>query len=600
MRKSIAWIGLLLLVLVSASLACNFGADEPTPTPVPPTDTPVPPTATPVPPTETPIPPTDTPEAEQAEPTKEVAPTKKPGTVEVSGDMVEVESPVHGVRLSHPEGWFFNDMFLPILSSVADVDPFSGDLVSLPDGVYMIILAGPMAEMEMGDAETIDEAFGELVEGFSGGAGDGDMEIVAGPEQTTINDMAVVRVEFAGEQEAIAMHGLAAIFNNGEQSAIVVAITPQDQWDTYSGTIEDILATIEIFEGTGFDWDVPTPPTDAEWRGHLYYGDTKTDEFAGGEVHSWSFDGLAGEYLSVVLTPHSDSMDLTLRLVDPMGTVLLDIDDNFSGEPEVIQDYELPATWDEYIILVQEFYDEPGGYDLVIMGGSEPQGMIPTDGMVDMGGVVIGVPTTGEMGEGEVHMWTLIADGGEVVMVSAAPDGDLDFTLSVIAPDGTYYLEDWDMASSGEPEVSTDVPLHEAGAYTILVDEYWDAAGSYTLLVDAGNESGEYEWIDMGEIAYGEVWESDIERGLYIHYWTFQGAAGDVITIIVSPVGDDPDLQLALLDPDDESLLELDDGFSGDPEQILDYALPTDGTYSIAVADYWELGAGYELSLELK
>jgi hypothetical protein len=244
MHKSTCQIGIALIVLVFASLACGLGGDkEPTATPVPPAATQAPP-------------PTNTPEPEP------IAPV---------GNMVPAESETLGVRLSYPEDWFYDDSFFIVLSNVPDAD-LSGD--EMPEGVVMFIMAGPSDEMEMeGSPEDIvGEQLGES----------GDMEFLGDPVETAINGVPVTIVEFRATEEGETIHGKVAIYDNGAQAAMAMAFSPEELWDEHAATVDAILESIELFEGGGFDFGIT--PEEGEWRGYLVYGDLVSDEFAGGET----------------------------------------------------------------------------------------------------------------------------------------------------------------------------------------------------------------------------------------------------------------------------------------------------------------------------
>ncbi len=88
-------------------------------------------------------------------------------------------------------------------------------------------------------------------------------------------------------------------------------------------------------------------------------------------------------------------------------------------------------------------------------------------------------------------------------------------------------------------------------------------------------------------------------EGPHIHSWLLVGGIADVVTIVAQPLTTDADLQLGLMDPDGEFLFDLDDGGSGEAEQIESYELPATGIYTIFVAEYWESYTEYELGVTL-
>ncbi len=142
------------------------------------------------------------------------------------------------------------------------------------------------------------------------------------------------------------------------------------------------------------------------------------------------------------------------------------------------------------------------------------------------------------------------------------------------------------------------------------LDRIWNSFYVIGELPSEGSSSGgatasgaldgdDYELLDMGSIFYGEVRQASLPEGQFIHLWTFDGVAGDVVTIIVSPVTGGVDLQLALVDSDGNFLWELDDGVDDEMEMMASYVLPATDSYGILAAEYWEAYADYEVSLLL-
>jgi hypothetical protein len=76
------------------------------------------------------------------------------------------------------------------------------------------------------------------------------------------------------------------------------------------------------------------------------------------------------------------------------------------------------------------------------------------------------------------------------------------------------------------------------------------------------------------------------------------GNAGDVITIQASP-NDGSDLFIELYDHEAFQIDEAytNDGFSGDPEVLTDFTLPTTGFYAIRIGEYGFLPCNYTISL---
>jgi hypothetical protein len=316
-----------------------------------------------------------------------------------------------------------------------------------------------------------------------GAEAEAEVEMIGDSTQTIINGADVEMAEFRVTGDELTVRTKFAIFNNGEQAAVVLALGPEDLWSENVSLVDAIIESIELFEGSRFDFG-EMPAEEGEYRGSLAYNDVVDDEFTGDNSHIWTFEGAAGDYVTVIMTPLGEDMDVTIQLRDADSTVLTQVDDEFSDEGEVLQDYQLPADG-EYQIIVEEFWGVAGPYQLELLGGDEPIGDLVPSGSLDMGQIIIGEPIAGLLLEAQVHVWTLLAQGGEVVNLVVTPLSDeVDLTVTVIAPDGSMLFEEYDEAFSGAAEELSDLELSMPGDYLVMVKEYWDEGGSYTLAVD--------------------------------------------------------------------------------------------------------------------
>jgi hypothetical protein len=595
MRKSLIWVLFLVVALAITSLSCALFAGEPTPTPLPPpTETPEPPTATPSPepsPTEEPSP------TPSPEPTDTPPPPKATRAADLEG-MVFVESETQGVRICHPEGWFYDDTFFIMMSSNPDVDLFSEES-QMEDGVVVIVFAGPADELAAEDSP--EGLFDELTQEFM--AESSEVEIISGPDQTVINDIPAIIVDFEATEAEQTGRGRIAILNNNEQAAVVIAVSPLDQWEEHESTIEDILACVELFEGTGFSFDMPEDENTLD-MGTISVGESMAGMLAEGEGHSWTLVAEGGEIVDIIATPLDEEMDLALTILGTDATMFGYYDDGGTDEAEEILGLELD-TAGEYVIHVEEFWDAGGSYTLEIVP-SEGGGSGAGEGEVDwtaMGELELGQTVESSLDPGERQAWTLTAQAGDVLDITVNPlDAEIDVTFAVIAPNGSPLVAQYDEGFTGEAEELYGLRFEWSGDYTIVVEEFWGEAGSYDLSVEPGTEdSGQGDVLEMGTLAYGEVGTGSLPAGenLY-HLWSFEGAAGDFISVVVEPQSADADLMVGLLDPDGNVLLDLiDDTGSDEPEQISDYELPVTGSYTIIVTEYWDEYAEYELTLDL-
>jgi hypothetical protein len=512
--------------------------------------------------------------------------------------MVLVESETHGVRICHPEDWFYDDTFFIVMSSDPDVDLFA-EGSQMQDGVVIIVFAGTSEEMAVDSSP--DALLDGLAEQFA--AETGEIEILSGPESIMINDIPVMTIDFATSEEGETGHGRIAFFDNGEQAAVFLAVSPVDQWEDHESTIEDILGCVDLFEGTGLAFDVPADENTLE-MGTIAVGESMAGMLAEGEIHSWVLSAQGGEVVDIIATPWDQDVDLVVTVLGADGSMFGYYDQSGADEPEEIRELELDGGGD-YFIRIEEFSDAGGSYTLEVVASDEGSSG-PEDGGADwtvMGEVEIGQMVEASLGGEERHAWTLTAQSGDVVDIEVNPlSAEMDVTFSVVAPTGSPIVPQYDEGFTGEAEELDGLRLDWSGDYTIVVEEFWGEAGRYELrIVPDAEGDGDGDVLELGELAYGEVGLGTLPAGenLY-HLWRFEGAAGDFISVLVRPQSSDADLMLGLLDPDGNVLVELVDDTAGDePERITNFELVVTGTYFIVVTEYWDEYAEYELTLDL-
>ena len=121
-----------------------------------------------------------------------------------------------------------------------------------------------------------------------------------------------------------------------------------------------------------------------------------------------------------------------------------------------------------------------------------------------------------------------------------------------------------------------------------------------SVLVESGTAAqvenfSNYDIVYRGPISSGSAVQSRLDGLFDMDSWTFQGRAGQTVTIRADAAagqGTDPQIHLAL----DGAVLTMDDdGGGGYSSLISNYVLPSDGTYTIYV-EVWSTGS-YVLTL---
>ncbi len=227
---------------------------------------------------------------------------------------------------------------------------------------------------------------------------------------------------------------------------------------------------------------------------------------------------------------------------------------------------------------------QQSGTAVAISGGAaQVSGELSADAMVG-----------GNLAENGREVWLFTAAANQFVTLNISPNAPtLDLTLTIIGPDGRA-LAQVDNGFAGVDERLVDFPLAQGGRYLIEVAEYFGQAGRYDLTLQISDEP---TLAETGQIQFGQSLWGQLPPNTR-HYWTFAGAAGQPISIVLEPAQERMDVILDLYSPDGERIVALDEGFSGDAEVISGFALPISGVYTIRVWVFDHNGGPYTLSLD--
>jgi hypothetical protein len=189
---------------------------------------------------------------------------------------------------------------------------------------------------------------------------------------------------------------------------------------------------------------------------------------------------------------------------------------------------------------------------------------------------------------------------------SETPDA-IDTTLQILSADNENlgFNDDHDTRSqdlSSRDSVIEDLELPTAGIYIIRVDSFTGAStGNVIVTLDvAGNGRAVNE-------AAESIIVTDHLRSNRSYEITFDGNEGDVVTITARDLPDDDvdiDPLLTLLSDEGDVLAENDDHETRDlaldlfDARIESFVLPTNGTYTIQVDDYFGDPGEFELTIE--
>jgi hypothetical protein len=212
------------------------------------------------------------------------------------------------------------------------------------------------------------------------------------------------------------------------------------------------------------------------------------------------------------------------------------------------------------------------------------------------GTLLYGETATSAVTEAGPSAWGFIGLEGEVVDIIIRPLTDeLDVVVDVLDESGASIL-DGEVDNSFGTEEIRDLTLPSSGTFIVLVRAFSDGVGDYELTVaEAGTlEEGQ------NPIQYGETMQGTLASEEETATWSFTGSVNDLVDITVTPLTDEFDVVVDVLDSSGASILpdgELDDSF--DVEYIRVLRLPADDQYVISIRGFAGNTGDYEVSLAL-
>ncbi|MBC7227463.1 MAG: PPC domain-containing protein [Thermoflexales bacterium] len=525
MKRPILWIGGFVALLLAAGLGCNLTAPLSSPTPEAPTPTPTAP----------------------------------------APEMTPLEYPVGGYNLAYPAGWVVAlQQGAIILSPSQDV----ADAMDWASGPLMIVLSGLPEEVFAATSEEEQTAQSLLEVTLESFRAQEDAE-VGEVETRRFARQEGVGVHLGWTEMDTPLRGYLAVYVDEEVVALLLAASPEDQWETVWPQVDAILASMVFY--------APQEPT-PEPRGALERDVPTEATLKIGGIDEWTYCSPGDEYVNIEVGARG-TWDPFLEVFNEAGESIAS-DDDSGGEfnPYI---FGLHLTDPGCYALRISAYDGYGDYQIAVRTGEPPGG----------GPISYGETVESNLAPGEQEAWTFEAQAGDAVRISMVGSEELtDTYLELFGPDDTLLVSD-DESGEGSFALIAGYLLPRAGTYRIVAQSYAGESGPYTL-------SLEQVTVTVQSITYGQTLSGTLTADFPYGYWTFEGAEGDTVTISMVGVGD-MDTYLELYGPDGALLMNDDDSGGNYAALIAGYVLPRTGVYRIVGRSLGDPGP-YTMSLAKK
>jgi hypothetical protein len=341
---------------------------------------------------------------------------------------------------------------------------------------------------------------------------------------------------------------------------------------------------------------------------------------------TYSFPASAGQVVTITLT--SDDFDAALRLRDASGRELASDDDSAGNLNARIADFAVPADGVYTVVVTSSSGTSSGRFTLMLEGtaaqptalpltGSPPPTAAPVPPTApsvfnDIAPINPGQTVNGTLTDAaRSAAYAFVGHAGEKVTITLTSD-DFDALLALRTTEGANVVSDDDSAGNLNARIDS-FRLQADDTYIILVSSSGGrSTGAYTLMLQSDRPAGATPQptstlepavpptattlpAGANRLNPGDTVTGMLKSGAPDSY-TFSGQAGQVVSI--SAASEQFDAYITLKDASGNILTSDDDSAGNLNPLIQNFALPADGTYTIQIGSYDNLGAGsYTLSL---
>ena len=292
-------------------------------------------------------------------------------------------------------------------------------------------------------------------------------------------------------------------------------------------------------------------------------GDTVTGELTEDQpTLTYTLDAEAGQVLTITLM--SDDFDTYLTLLDADGESINENDD-MSGTNSGFTGFELPAS-SSYSLLVES-------YDSHTNSGVETGMFTLSVEEQSIQRIEYSQTINGQLTLDEPSLdYVFTGQAGDVIVATESSD-DFDSYLHLLDSSGMELTYNDDGGGNLNSLIGP-YTLPSTGSYTLRAGSLSsDSEGAFTLTLT----KTEIEAIEYNEPVTVTFDENDTGK-----YFTFEGTAGDLVSISVDS-GGSINTSLALSDMYNSQIMSDDDGGAGFDPEIYNQLLSSSGTYTISV-----------------